>query len=198
MRWVGIRLMFPRCVLVLMLCKIDDLERPYTTYADKYRAGFDDWEPVKSNPKLGGVLETFSASNPPPSIVVQASQLRDPSLWTLDALFLLPKGRLQYYRKLYSRLLKSTTPGRSDHRLLTGALEKLDGLLTTLDNRAHIKVGESYPLPPSPQANNEKNWMPKEPSMDEFMQSGSLLSGQFGSGLASATESVRGSFSSSG
>ncbi|KIJ21663.1 hypothetical protein PAXINDRAFT_64493 [Paxillus involutus ATCC 200175] len=188
----------PKALGDLLMRWIDDLERPYTTYADKYRAGFDDWEPVKSNPKLGGVLETFSASNPPPSIVVQASQLRDPSLWTLDALFLLPKGRLQYYRKLYSRLLKSTTPGRSDHRLLTGALEKLDGLLTTLDNRAHIKVGESYPLPPSPQANNEKNWMPKEPSMDEFMQSGSLLSGQFGSGLASATESVRGSFSSSG
>ncbi|KIK91017.1 hypothetical protein PAXRUDRAFT_831199 [Paxillus rubicundulus Ve08.2h10] len=188
----------PKALGDLLMRWIDDLERPYTTYADKYRAGFDDWEPVKSNPKLGGVLETFSASDPPPSTVVQPSQLRDPSLWTLDALFLLPKGRLQYYRKLYSRLLKSTTPGRSDHRLLTGALGKLDGLLTTLDNRTHIKVGESYPLPPSSPVNKEKNGIPRAPTMDEFMQSGSLLSGQFGSGLASATGSTRGSFSSSG
>ncbi|KAF9229387.1 hypothetical protein BS17DRAFT_689291 [Gyrodon lividus] len=188
----------PKALGDLLMRWIDDLERPYTTYANKYCAGFDHWEPVKSNPKLGGVLETFSAFNPPPSTVVQASQLRDPSLWTLDALFLLPKGRLQYYRKLYSRLLKSTTPGRSDHRLLTGALEKLDGLLTTLDNRAHIRVGESDPLLPSSGVSNGTNGIPKEQSVDEFLQSGSLLSGQFGSCPASAATSMRGSFSSSG
>lgn len=68
------------------------------------------------------------------------------AVWTLDDLFLLPKERLLYYRKLYSRLLKSTTPGRSDHRLLTGALEKLDGLLSTLDEKAGIHVGADAPL----------------------------------------------------
>ncbi|KAF9240863.1 hypothetical protein BU15DRAFT_87438 [Melanogaster broomeanus] len=188
----------PKALGDLLMRWIDDLERPYTTYADKYCAGFDDWQPVKSNPKLSGVLETFSASSPPSSTMVQAPHLRDPSLWTLDALFILPKGRLQYYRKLYSKLLKTTTPGRSDHRLLTGALEKLDGLLTTLDDRAHNRVGESDPMPPPPEVKNETNAIPKGPSMDEFVQNGSLLSGQFGSGHESASTSMRGSSSSSG
>ena len=61
----------------------------------------------------------------------------------MDALFLLPKGRLKYYRKLYNRLLKGTVAGRSDHRLLVAALEKLDALLTTLESRQSIKVGGS-------------------------------------------------------
>lgn len=61
-------------------------------------------------------------------------------MWTLDALFLLPKGRLKYYKKLYSRLLKSTTPGRSDHKLLLVALDKLDNLMSTLEARESIQV----------------------------------------------------------
>ncbi|KAF7320401.1 hypothetical protein MKEN_00824900 [Mycena kentingensis (nom. inval.)] len=69
---------------------------------------------------------TFSASNPPPAWAM-APDAEVPT-WTLDGLFLLPKARLKYYRKLYARLLKSTTPGRSDHRLLVGALDKLDRL----------------------------------------------------------------------
>ncbi|KIJ68349.1 hypothetical protein HYDPIDRAFT_106533 [Hydnomerulius pinastri MD-312] len=191
----------PKALGDLLMRWIDDLDRPYTTYADNFCAGFDDWEPVRSNPKLSGVLETFSTSNPPPATTVQTSRLPDPSLWTLDALFLLPKGRLQYYRKLYSRLLKSTTPGRSDHRLLTGALEKLDDLLTTLDNRAHIRVGEfdAPPLPPTPpELKNEVNGEIKELAVGNFGQGDSLLSGQFGTGSASAATSMRGSSSSSG
>lgn len=46
-------------------------------------------------------------------------------------------------------MLKSTTPGRSDHRLLVGALDKLDKLLDTLDAREVIKVGEPEPSEPS-------------------------------------------------
>jgi hypothetical protein len=84
-------------------------------------------------------MSSFSATNPPPTWAI-ASDAETPT-WTLDGLFLLPKARLKYYRKLYSRLLKSTTPGRSDHRLLVGALDKLDKLLDTLETREQIKVG---------------------------------------------------------
>lgn len=63
-------------------------------------------------------------------------------------MFILPKDRLKYYKKLYSRLLKSTQPGRSDHRLLTGALDKLDGLLSTVDQRSNLKIGDNFGAPP--------------------------------------------------
>lgn len=61
-------------------------------------------------------------------------------MWTLDGLFLLPHGRLKYYRKLYGRLLKSTAPGRSDHRLLLGAMEKLERLLATVEERFNTSL----------------------------------------------------------
>lgn len=65
-----------------------------------------------------------------------------------DSLFLLPKGRLKYYKKLYGRLLKSTAPGRSDHKLLVGAVDKLDALLDTIEHRETVRVGGSDDPPP--------------------------------------------------
>ncbi|KAJ8521419.1 hypothetical protein ONZ45_g1852 [Pleurotus djamor] len=142
----------PKALGDLLMRWIDDLETPYTTYCTKYRCGFDEWEPVRSNSRLPGVISIFSEANPPPLSAV--SNPESSSVWTLDALFLLPKGRLKYYKKLYSRLLKSTTPGRSDHRLLLGAIEKLEKLLEILDSRQSLKVGQpvnghaiSEPLP---------------------------------------------------
>ncbi|KAJ7925866.1 hypothetical protein B0H13DRAFT_2229483 [Mycena leptocephala] len=129
----------PKALGDLLMRWIDDLEGPYTTYCAKFCGGFDDWEPVQSNSRLPSVMSSFSATNPPPTWAI-ASDAETPT-WTLDGLFLLPKARLKYYRKLYSRLLKSTTPGRSDHRLLVGALDKLDKLLDTLETREQIKVG---------------------------------------------------------
>lgn len=171
------------------------------TYADRYCTGFDDWEPVKSNLKLPTVLQDFSVSNPPPSALGQSTRLLDPSIWTLDALFLLPKGRLQYYRKLYSKLLKSMVPGRSDHRLLTGALVKLDCLLATLDDRANTRVDSPGPpqIPFPSHIDNEVNpdtVIPMEPSTNIPVEGGALLSGHFGTDSASAATSMRGSFSS--
>lgn len=116
---------------------------PYTAYCTKYRCGFDIWEPVRSNSKLADILSAFSAPNPP-------SNGDAPSIWTLDELFLLPKARLKYYKKLYGRLLKSTTPGRSDHRLLIGALDTLDGLLNTLESRSSVNVANPANVIASP------------------------------------------------
>ncbi|TFK41067.1 hypothetical protein BDQ12DRAFT_626255 [Crucibulum laeve] len=134
----------PKALGDLLMRWIDDLEAPYTAYCAKYRCGFDSWEPVQSNARLPSILSNFSAAIPPPSAECH--------VWTLDTLFLLPKARLKYYRKLYSRLLKSTAPGRSDHRLLVGALETLDRLLDTLDHRSSIKVGSTVSLSESPTA----------------------------------------------
>jgi hypothetical protein len=73
-----------------------------------------------------------------------------PQEWTLDKLFALPLKRLQYYKKLYSRLLKTTSPGRSDHRLLVGANETLDKLIATCEERRNQLIGDSgdHDIPP--------------------------------------------------
>ncbi|KIP12399.1 hypothetical protein PHLGIDRAFT_61638 [Phlebiopsis gigantea 11061_1 CR5-6] len=143
----------PKALGDLLMRWIEDLEAPYTKYAETWVSGFDEWEPVQSNPRLRTTLAIFSSSNPPPLPSSGPAHPAEPPLWTLGNLFLLPKGRLRYYRKLYSRLLKSTTPGRSDHRLLTGAIDKLDRLLTVLDERTVINVwGDEQPLPPPPPA----------------------------------------------
>ncbi|KAK0208259.1 hypothetical protein DFS33DRAFT_1371746 [Desarmillaria ectypa] len=128
----------PKALGDLLMQWIDDLEMPYTNYCYKYCCGFDDWDLVSSNTRLPSIIAAFSTALPPPTSLITSPD--DPPLWTLDALFLLPKLRLKYYKKLYSRLLKSTVPGRSDHRLLVGALDKLDILLDTLEQRAHIRV----------------------------------------------------------
>jgi hypothetical protein len=114
--------------------KIDDLKMPYTTYCTKYRSGFDIWEPVQSNPKLAPALQAFSATYPPPPSSISGT-------WSLDDLFLLPKARLKYYKKLYNRLLKTTEPGRSDHRLLGGALDTLEFLVGVAESRSTILAG---------------------------------------------------------
>ena len=100
---------------------------------------------MRSNTRLPGVLATFSANLPPPNAL---SANPDSQIWTLDDLFLLPMGRLKYFKKLYGRLLKGTQPGRSDYKLLSEAAEKLDKLLVVLDARATIKAGGSPPTVP--------------------------------------------------
>ncbi|KAJ7225440.1 hypothetical protein GGX14DRAFT_349184 [Mycena pura] len=135
----------PKALGDLLMRWIDDLETPYTIYCTRYCTGFDDWEPVQSNSRLPAVMSSFSVTHPPPTWAM-APDAETPT-WSLDGLFLLPKARLKYYRKLYSRLLKSTTPGRSDHRLLLGALDKLDKLLDTLERREEIRVDVPQGLP---------------------------------------------------
>ncbi|EPQ60718.1 hypothetical protein GLOTRDRAFT_68598 [Gloeophyllum trabeum ATCC 11539] len=129
----------PKALGDLLMRWIDDLERPYTSYCNTYYCGLDDWPPVTSNTRLPVVLATFSAAVPPPLPPDSPDHPSTPPLWTLDQLFLLPKARLKYYRKLYGRLLKSTTAGRSDHKLLVGAVERLDKLMGIVDERAEMR-----------------------------------------------------------
>lgn len=126
--------------------QVDDLEPPYATYCNKYTTGFDTWKPVASNSKLPTTLTAFSASNPPPLPPSSHVDPSEPPAWTLDGLFLLPHGRLRYYKKLYGRLLKSTAPGRSDHKLLLGAMEKLETLLVTVEGRFNMRLQSTPPI----------------------------------------------------
>jgi hypothetical protein len=127
--------------------QINELDGPYTTYCERYCTGFDAWEPVRNNTRLPEVLATFSANLPPPTPTASSA---DPNsqIWTLDELFLLPMGRLKYFKRLYGRLLKGTQPGRSDHKLLAEAAEKLEKLLAILDARAMVLAGSSSPTDP--------------------------------------------------
>ncbi len=121
---------------------IDDLETPYSRFCDSYLADFDAWSTVQSNPRLSKLLiEVSGATDADGNPVVFSDRKRDPTEpWTLDSLFALPHIRLKYYKKLYSRLLKSTQPGRSDHRLLVGANEKLDELVDKSKKRLAVSV----------------------------------------------------------
>ncbi|KAF8273925.1 hypothetical protein EI94DRAFT_1715226 [Lactarius quietus] len=135
----------PKALGDLLMRWIGDLEPPYTTYCERYRSGFDVWEPVRDNARLPDVLAAFSATLPPPN--VSSTDTASP-VWTLDDLFLIPKGRLKYFKKLYGRLLKGAQPGRSDYKVLVGAAEILDKLLDILDARADVKAGSSTPTAP--------------------------------------------------
>ncbi|EJU01895.1 hypothetical protein DACRYDRAFT_22333 [Dacryopinax primogenitus] len=131
----------PKALGDLLMRWIDDLEDPYERYCSSYLAGFDHWPLVQQNNKLPRMLAEVSAATPPGQSSGSPVD-GEPDVWSLDSLFLLPRGRLKYYKRLYSRLLKSTQPGRSDHRLLVVAVEKLDGLLETVAARLRVLVEE--------------------------------------------------------
>ncbi|RXK37597.1 hypothetical protein M231_05139 [Tremella mesenterica] len=123
----------PKAIGDLLMRWIDDLEIPYRKYTSTYLMGFDTYPAVMKNTLLPNILVEISSSNPPPQPL---------SRWTLDALFLLPFTRLRYYRKLYARLLRATKEGRSDHRLLLVATERLDSLISQIESRLELDVSE--------------------------------------------------------
>jgi hypothetical protein len=142
---------------------------------------------VQSNPKLSTVLAAYSdAQQPPP----------ETPTWTLDALFLLPKTRLKYYRKLYGRLLKSTAPGRSDHKLLLRAIDTLDRLLSTAEGRADVQVG-GPPLAP-PAIETEDEVVINMNGGDDAKKPSPTVSSENPTTPGSASSSARGSLLSSG
>lgn len=99
-------------------------------YCTSFVMGYDEWEPVQSNQRLPGVLEAFSETNPPPHS----------PLWTLDTLFSLPNARIKYYLKLYGRLLKNSTPGKSTDKKLIEAVAKLEELLSVIEDRRSVRL----------------------------------------------------------
>jgi hypothetical protein len=159
LREIGPNPSSPRALGDLLMRWIDDLETPYLRYCDNYFSDFDNWTLVKSNSKLPPLLESVSESTQADgSPIIFSDKKRQPGqLWTLDQLFALPQIRLKYYKKLYSRLLKSTQSGRSDHRLLVGANEKLDELLQRAKKRITMSVLDEGPTPSGSRESQESS-----------------------------------------
>ncbi|WVR04434.1 hypothetical protein IAU60_001437 [Kwoniella sp. DSM 27419] len=123
----------PKALGDLLMRWIDDLEPAYRKYCTSFATGFDSWQPVTRNALLPGILAEISTSCAPIPPLTE---------WSLDALFLLPYNRLRYYRKLYARLLRSTKEGRSDHRLLVVANQRLEALVSEVEGRLEMDVSE--------------------------------------------------------
>ena len=113
--------------------QIDDLEPAYGKYCSTFMTGFDSYSPITENALLPNILSDISDISPPTPPLTS---------WSLDALFILPYARLRYYRKLYARLLRNTKEGRSDHRLLLSANQKLDALVSEVEERLEVDVAE--------------------------------------------------------
>lgn len=135
--------LLPRFVSAHWFKQIDDLEPSYQKYAATFMTGFDSYPSVARNPLLPNILADISASSPP---------IPHPTQWSLDALFILPYARLRYYRKLYARLLRSTKEGRSDHRLLVVANQRLGTLVSEVEARLEVDVSEDDGSSPPAQA----------------------------------------------
>lgn len=104
----------------LLMHWVDKLQPPYSQYVSTFVPHLNSLPSVQANLELPGILAQLSKELPR-----SAAQ----PAWTLDDFFELPLARLRFYKKLYSRLLRSTQPGRSDHELLANANRKLDLLV---------------------------------------------------------------------
>ena len=107
--------------------------------------GFDSYAPVTRNQLLPRILNEISTTSPPTPPL---------TAWSLDALFILPYTRLRYYRKLYARLLRSTKEGRSDHKLLVVANQRLETLVAETEARLEVDVADEEESSPT-QASGE-------------------------------------------
>ncbi|KWU42010.1 hypothetical protein RHOSPDRAFT_21929 [Rhodotorula sp. JG-1b] len=127
----------PKALGDLLMRWVDDIEPAYTRYATTYALDYDSFEPVQSNPNLAPILAQLDwPASLPPSSQTGVS---------LDRLFELPLYRVQYYQRLYAKLLRSTQEGRSDHALLVSANEKLAHLESLCEQGKQRSV---LPSPP--------------------------------------------------
>ncbi|OCF37570.1 hypothetical protein I317_05013 [Kwoniella heveanensis CBS 569] len=145
----------PKALGDLLMRWIDDLEPAYHKYTTSFLTGFDSYTPVTRNTLLPGILAEISTSCAPTPPLTR---------WSLDALFILPYTRLRYYRKLYARLLRSTKEGRSDHKLLVVANQRLEALVNEVEGRLEMDVSEEdgQEQISSATTNNEQSWAEKE------------------------------------
>ncbi|ORY26875.1 hypothetical protein BCR39DRAFT_539899 [Naematelia encephala] len=148
----------PKALGDLLMRWIDDLEPAYRKYTSTFLTGFDLFAPVTRNALLPNILTEISSTCPPTPPLTS---------WSLDALFILPYTRLRYYRKLYARLLRSTKEGRSDHRLLLGANQRLESLVNEVESRLEMDVTEEDGPEVSVSAPGSSGERSREPSWAE-------------------------------
>ncbi|KAJ9105444.1 hypothetical protein QFC21_001815 [Naganishia friedmannii] len=123
----------PKALGDLLMQWVEDLIGPYTRYASIYLSGYDHFSSVANNQRLPGILAAISQALPPVPPL---------GTWTLDALFRLPYLRLRYYRRLYSKLLASATEGRSDYNMLKVAGDKLNTIVSAVEERLDMDVNQ--------------------------------------------------------
>lgn len=113
--------------------QVEDLAAPYERYASIYLTNFNTYTAIVNNEKLSDILAKMSTiSRPIPPL----------DRWTIDTFFLLPYARLRYYRRMYEKLLKSATEGKSDHRMLQDALDSLDRIVMSVKKRLDMDVNQ--------------------------------------------------------
>ncbi|KAG7095918.1 hypothetical protein E1B28_006602 [Marasmius oreades] len=115
----------------LMMRWPKSLGASYTFYVQSYHSGLDDWEPVTSNTRLGEILSHLSLKK------------ITGGFWTLDELFLLPIGRLKYFKQLYTSLLEYYQPSHPRHRVLLDSIGNVERILGTYHERKDTKAGSS-------------------------------------------------------
>nr|AAV28743.1 GEF1p [Cryptococcus gattii] len=166
LREIGPNPSSPKVLGDLLMRWIDDLEPAYRRYAANFLSGFDSYPPVVGNTLLPGILDKISSSSRPTPPLTE---------WTLDALFILPYTRLRYYRKLYTRLLRSTKEGKSDHKLLVVANERLEKLVREVEARLELDVGDHEGE--NPTCSSAGNVKAEERDEERLSRSSSALDG---------------------
>ncbi|CAG8652666.1 776_t:CDS:2, partial [Acaulospora morrowiae] len=104
---------------------VDEMEGPYTKYCLKFQQCLDSLPEVERNIALQQALSDISAEmNIPVS---------------LDFFIDMPMKRIHYYKKLYSRMLNITEPGRSDNNVLLTVNNRIDALID-LEKQARTSI----------------------------------------------------------
>lgn len=154
-----------------------EIEPAYSRFAGSYRTGFDTFPPILANSKVRPTLDDLEWPKTLPATPSQTSL-------TLDDLFSLPVNRIAYYKKLFSKLLRSTKEGKSDHALLVEANSKLDRVANECKRGATIKISQPdmdsstatsppLPAPPlSPEITRQATLtrMPRSASLSKFAE----------------------------
>ncbi|KAJ2962037.1 hypothetical protein NQZ79_g2800 [Umbelopsis isabellina] len=112
---------------------VNEMEAPYANYSRSFINNLNDRQDIVGRPALKTVLQALSTQH---SYEI-----------TMESLINAPIQRLLYYKILYSRLLETTEPGRSDHQLLAQANKRIDTImLMAKKNNTHTHVMTSPSL----------------------------------------------------
>ncbi|KAG0325735.1 hypothetical protein BG004_003125, partial [Podila humilis] len=93
----------------------DAMEVPYSNFCRSHVPHLDNWPEIINNTRLQDILTEIAAE--------QFQHV------TLDSFLMKPIDRLQYYRRLYMRLLDSSERGKPDFDALESAFMRIDTIL---------------------------------------------------------------------
>ncbi|KAF9923535.1 hypothetical protein FBU30_006435, partial [Linnemannia zychae] len=94
---------------------VDSMETSYSNFCRNHVPHFDNWPEIINNTRLQDILGEIAAE--------QVQHV------TLDTFLMKPIDRLNYYRRLYMRLLDSSERGKPDFDALEAAFMRIDTIL---------------------------------------------------------------------